>query len=438
MRKLLLTTAATMGATVALAGGAFAQTATTPSTNATVQTTAPNSFNVHLNARINWYAGMEGSSADNQGGYKQDPYQFQGYIRVYPGFDAVAANGLKYGASAEIRMPGHGGGTAGLSPGSTSGEETLYWRRAYGYVGTDQLGTFQFGMVDGTMDTFYVGSFESFNDGAWNGDLPGFVPGSAVPAYPFSDVGAYYTANRVVYLSPTFSGFQFGVAFAPNTSNLWNAQCSVAGSSCNNLSASPESSDLKRWRNLIDFGGEYTGTVGPVGLNFAAAYAASNMVDYNGAPGAPTAPTGSVYEGYSYGDFGGTITIAGFQFGGQIGYGRMNGDWSPQPKGGVNELAFMLGTQYTTGPIVVGASYFKTKYAGGWTEGTTGVARAETDQGIAAGATYSLVPGMAIYLSYLYGLRHQLGYNFYTGATDTPVGNNTHSEAFSVGTVLKW
>ena len=434
MRKLLLTTAATLGATVALAGGAFAQT-TVPTPNP-VATTAPNTLKVRLDARINWYAGVENSSADNRGGYKEDPYQFQGYIRLYPGFDAVAANGMKYGAAGEIRMPGSAHSGAGNSPGSTNGTETLFWRRAYGYVGTDQLGTVDFGMVDGTMDNsaFYVGSFEGFNDGAWNGDLPGFIPGSAQPVYPWQDTGSYYTANRIVYLSPDFSGFKFGIAFAPNTSNLWNANCSVASSTCNSLSSSSSTSDLKRWRNLIDFGAGYTGTFGPVGVQFGGAYAASDMVHYNGG----AAPVGDTYEGISFGDFGGTISYAGFMFGGQIAYGRMNGDWHPQPKGGVNELAFMLGGQYTTGPVVVGASYFKNKYAGGWTEATTGVARSATDQGIAAGGTYSLAPGMAIYVSYLYGQRHQLGYDHYSGDTDTAVGNNTHSQAFSVGTVMKW
>ncbi len=453
MRKLLLGTAAAIGATVGLAGGAFAQTAMPPAPNAgfgvggmgappTTATTAvasgmtaPNSFVVHLNGRINWYAGVEGDSSNGKGGYKSDPYQFQGYIRLYPGFDAVAANGLQYGVVAEIRMPGAGGGGghAGASPGSTSSAETLFWRRAYGYVGTAQVGTFRFGMGDGPMDLFQTGTFEGFNDGAWNGDVPGFVAGATAPVYPFSDVGAYYTADRIVYMSPSFAGFQFGAAFAPNTNNLWNGNCSTASSGCNSLSASPSTSDLTRWRNMVDLGGQYGGTFGPVGVAFGGAYVASSMVNYDGG----AAPVGKTYEGYSFGDFGGTLSFAGFTVGGNIGYGRMNGDYSVQPKGGQNELAFMLGTQYTTGPIVVGGSYFKTKYAGGWTEATTTVARAETDQGIAVGGTYAVAPGMALYLSYLYGLRHQIGYDFYTG-TPGVAGNNTQSQAFALGTVMKW
>ena len=126
MRKFLLTTAAALGAAVALAGVAQAQsmgpvapTFTYPV--APAQKGGPNSFQVHLDGRINWYAGVTGSSVDNATvGFtdtgepitnKLNSYDFTGYIRLYPGFDAVAANGLKYGVAAEIRMPGAGGGT---------------------------------------------------------------------------------------------------------------------------------------------------------------------------------------------------------------------------------------------------------------------------------------------------------------------------------------
>ncbi|HTU53332.1 MAG TPA: porin [Acetobacteraceae bacterium] len=439
MRKLLLTTAAVLGGTVAIATGAMAQTAA--STSAIVGTTAPNSFKVHLDGRINWYAGVESSSADNQFGYKSDPYQFQGYIRLYPGFDAVAANGLKYGVASEIRMPGATFSGASTSPGSTSGKETLYWFQAWGYVGTDELGTLSFGMQNGPTTNFETGTFEGFNDGAWNGDVPGFIPGDAYPDFPFSDVGPLQTGNKIVYMSPTWAGFQFGLSFEPNTDNLWNAQCSVAGSTCNNLSASPDYLDQDRFRNLLDVGAQYTGTFGPVGVQVGGGWVGSQNVNYNGlgTAASPTvAPAGTEYNGLSVGQVGATVTFAGFTVGGNLTYGNQDGVYALQPRGGVNEIAWMGGVQYGIGPWIVGASYFRTNFAGGWTSATVGVARTETDQGIAAGATYTLTPGLAVYLSYLYGQRHQLGYDFYTSDTGTPTGNNTRAQVFALGTVLKW
>ena len=453
MRKLLLSTVAVLGATVGIAGMAYAQTASSttyepnaaygvgglgaPPTSTVTPTTGiapPGSFVVHLNGRINWYAGVEGSSADQSDGFKTDPYQFQGYIRLYPGFDAVAANGLQYGVVSEIRMPGSTHFGASISPGSTSGTDTLYWFQAYGYAGTAQLGTVSFGMQNGPTTNFETGTFEGFNDGAWNGDVPGFIPGSAYAEYPFSDTGPLQTGDKIVYMSPSFSGLQFGFAFEPNTSNLWNAQCSVAGSTCNNLAASPIVADQARWRNMLDVGAQYTGTFSGVGIQVGGGWVGANKVNYDGG----VAPPGTSFNNLSVGQVGATITFAGFTVGGNFSYGDQDGIYALQPKGGVNEVAWLAGAQYGAGPYVVGASYFRNNFAGGWTDATTGVARTETDQGIAAGATYEVAPGFALYLSYLYGLRHQLGYDFYTGDTDTPVGNNTHAQVFAIGSVLKW
>ncbi len=52
MRKLLLATAATIGASMGLMAVAQAE-----------KTAAPGSVTVRLNGRVNWYAGIEGSSS---------------------------------------------------------------------------------------------------------------------------------------------------------------------------------------------------------------------------------------------------------------------------------------------------------------------------------------------------------------------------------------
>ncbi len=464
MRKLLLTTVTAIGATMGIVGGAYAQTTAAPaplngasgvsglgappptaSMSSASGMVAPNSFVVHLNGRINWYAGVEGSSLDNIDGFKSDPYQFQGYIRLYPGFDAVAANGMQYGVVSEIRMPGATHTGAGTSPGSTSSAETLYWFQAYGYVGTADLGTFSFGMQNGPTANFETGTFEGFNDGAWNGDVPGFVPGNAAPVYPFSDVGPLQTGDKIVYMSPSWSGFQFGLSFEPNSNNLWNGNCSngaaTTGSplmaACNSTSAAPLPGANARLRNMIDIGAQYTGTFGPVGVQVGGGWVYSGKVNYDG----PPTPLNLNYYGLGVGQVGATITVANFTFGGNFSYGQQNGLYTPLIQGGVNEVAWMLGAQYGVGPWVVGGSYFRTNYAGNWLP-DSGVARTATDQGIAAGGTYEVAPGFALYLSYLYGLRHQIGQDFATGdpntAADPGVGNNVSSQVFALGTVMKW
>ena len=61
----------------------------------------------------------------------------------------------------------------------------------------------------------------------------------------------------------------------------------------------------------------------------------------------------------------------------------------------------------------------------------------ETDTGLAAGGTFSVAPGLSFYLSYLYGQRHQLGFNFNTDEPGT-ANNNVNGQVFALGTVLKW
>lgn len=449
MRKVLLTTAAVLGAAMGLAGVANAQ-ALYPSpppgvsgpTAGTIHSTpqpvgsigitqgmqAPNSFVVHLNGRINWYAGVEGSSANQVDGNKMDPFSFQGYIRLYPGFNATAANGLKYGVVAEIRNPGSGYFT-GPGPSGNSARNTLFWRRAYGYVGTDELGTLRFGQGDGPMTIFQVGTFEGFNDGAWNGDAPGFAPGVTFPVFPFTDVGNLYTSNKLVYLSPDFSGFHFGVGFEPNTSVLVNTpSCDVASAVCNATAATDL--PINRRRNTIDVGGEYTGTFSGVGIDIGASYIASEHVSN----------PGPKLFGLSYAQMGATLSYAGFSVGGNVNWGMQNGDYSTLLMDGQrHQFAWLVGGQYETGPVVVGASYFQTQFAGNSdpADPFSTVARTENDVGVAAGATYQLVPGMELFASYLYGERHQAGWDFNAGAPG-PGGNNTHVNVFALGTQLTW
>jgi len=144
------------------------------------------------------------------------------YIRLYPGFDGMAANGLRYGVSAEIRQDAgastaanqvngaSGGGAAGSISTQNQKRSFLYWRRAYGYIAGDSWGTLRFGSGDGPSGLYMTGNFENFNDSGWNGDLPSFFVNA--PAWPFADVGSVYTTNKIVYLSPAWAGFEVGAS----------------------------------------------------------------------------------------------------------------------------------------------------------------------------------------------------------------------------------
>ena len=142
------------------------------------------------------------------------------FSRLYPSFDAVAANGLKYGAFLEIRQDNGAGAGGGVGPsvsGSVQTRGNLYFRRETSYIGTDQFGFLRFGATDQPTSLMLTGNFENFDDGGWNGD-PNLITGNAQVAWPYEDVGNLYTTTKIVYMSPKFFDLvDFGVSFEPGT-----------------------------------------------------------------------------------------------------------------------------------------------------------------------------------------------------------------------------
>ena len=419
MRKLLLATAATVAASMGLVAAAQAQTA------------APGSVTVRLNGRVNWYAGIEGSSLDNNSstGVKTATVNFLGYLRLFPGFDGVAANGLHYGAASEIRING----------GQSAGDETLFVHQAYGYFGLPKLGQISFGQENGPVVLFETGTFEGFNDGGWWGDLPAVVPGNAEPVYPFVDNGGLsQETNKVVYLSPTIAGFQFAVGFEPNH---------TAENSTDAPTSTPNPINGGMPRNLIDVGGQYTQTFGPVGLQIGADYITAGTVAYTG-EATPDTVTG--YKDLNMVSGGATVTIAGVTVGGNVVYGAFNQvsgyDFQLEPDGGKAALGTLFGAQYTIGPVVVGGSVYRFQTTGDIPQGTEagGIITAagltpgqQVNNGLALGGTYTLVPGVSLFVDYDYGWRKQGGLDF--SNLDAGTNNNyVQAQLFGVGTQIQW
>jgi len=159
IHKLLLATVAVLGGLTGAAAVADAQLLSDTSGQATVDTAgqtaspAPGTITVRLNGRFRAYAAYT-TDRDTDVNGKQVVYAFGNYARLFPGFDGVAANGLKYGASLEIRQDNGGadartgGGALGSISGRNQFRSTLYFRREFGYVGVDQFGTVRVGSTD--------------------------------------------------------------------------------------------------------------------------------------------------------------------------------------------------------------------------------------------------------------------------------------------------
>ena len=192
----------------------------------------------------------------------------------------------------------------------------------------------------------------------------------------------------------------------------------------------------------------------PVGLAATAAYTGSGRVQDDGVAGSTTNPKRARLEDLSLGDFGLAVTYGGLTVGGNYQVGRYNvagggGYGGLLAKGQPDSSAFVVGASYTIGPVIVGAHYLRSFSMGdqatATNRSTTGVAYTGTatggqrmEQGFAAGGTYSLAPGVAIYLSYDWSERKQNGFNFITGASNNVGGNKIDASAVAVGTSFAW
>ena len=482
MRKVLLATAAIIGATVGTMGLASAQVETLQGTVATpgnggsyaygdnnymggtmakgpVANPTPGTMVIHLGVRLDVGVAASWSSIDEAGGTtKLNPVQILEYMRIYPGVDAMAANGLRYGAAVELRQnygaasAGTGGaGVNGTSPWLSS--QTVFVRRAFAYVAADNFGIVRLGEMDGLMGTFdeggaTTGVFLSPSGTIVGGNLQSTNVGNAWMAPYFgAQSGAEYGAAKIVYLTPSFYGFDFGLEFAPSQSNgyaidsgsnpvnaaIGTSGCvsgSLGGVNCPNASA--VAGGAAAYTNFAEFGARYQNTFGPVAVLGYGTYVHSGVIQNS---------TGlTPFKGLDFFQFGANVTFAGVSIFGNVLHGTVNGDYGVNAVGAAKSTGFGTGAKYAFGPFTVGALYSQLD-----DQGFAGPLVGKTQRHawvFATAATYTPAPGLTFYLDYDYGQQHQGAYNFATGAAGAAAGSNLHNnvtaQGVMLGTVVKW
>ena len=421
MRKLLLATSALLGASVGIASMANAGTLSPNAPNP-----APGSITVTLNALVEAFAigGTDSGSNGGPSGVKRQNYAVASYARLYPSFDGVLANGLKYGGSLEIRQYG---GTTGLTGNGTTAPSTFFAQREFIYVGADKFGKISLGTPVQPSELFQTGNEVGFNTGGWDGDLPGFFNGGGLK-YMIDDDND--RNEKAVYVSPQVAGFDFGVSFEPDSST------NNFGGGDSRTSSAPVSSgniQIGKRRNTVDGALRYQGAFGPVGFkaNVAASY--GGVVRAN--DGSPSNRNFTLYGG------GLAATLGGFELGGHIDSGVFGDDLGTIQRGATGTTAYIAGGQYTFGPFVVGANYyaydsgeFKAIPAAAGVGGSGGGLHG---YGVAAGGTYTLAPGASVFLEYLFGEQHANNIDI-TSETSSNIHNRVRSQAFGIGSAFKW
>jgi outer membrane protein OmpU len=442
MRKLLLASSALLGASFGIVGSGYAGTLTP-----NAQNPAPGSITVTLNALVETFvfdSTDSGTQPENNGGNKTATYGVASYTRLYPSFDGKLANGIKYGASVEFRQyQGYGTNLGGPNdPG------TIYVQRSFLYVGADQFGKLEFGTPVQPSELFQTGNPANFNTGGWDGDLPGVFR----TGLPYFIDDSNDRAEKAVYVSPQFSGFDFGVSFEPNNfGNDFGSAVTRVSSAASTPIVDPttgiitgytDAPQLGHRRDTVDGAARYQGTFGSIGFKANVAGSFGGAVKSNTGPSYYFDNTGTVqfttgvpqYKNFSLLGGGISATFGGLELDGHIDWGKFGPGLSSLQTGGGHTTAYVTGASYTLGPWIWGASYYG--FDSGYTQSTPG-AGALHGYGLAAGGTYTLAPGASVFLEYLYGHQRANGYDLYTNSAGT-TGNNTRSQAFGIGTAFKW
>jgi hypothetical protein len=430
---------------------------------------APGTIVIRLNGRVEADVSSNYTSLDRglnangtPNGYKVNPVGISSYFRLYPGFDGVAANGLRYGATAELRE-NFGAATTGTtnggsigaatSPSANSSAQTIFVRRSFAYLASDQAGLVRLGQGDGVLGLFDDCIFTSQCWDAGQGVLDGggsqqTAPSGAVPPFVWLSLsGAEYGNNKIVYLSPQFYGFDFGVQYAPNEGNsfsnatgatsIGSTTCNQAGPNCINVSAG---NDPTRWINQVGVGLRYQRNFGSVDFKSYGFYETAGKEDLTTGAFVAPSPTASLtslrYDNLSFYKAG--VAVTTFDVTAAVDYigGAVNGALAERPTGGVSQNAVTAGLTYAKGPWTLGATWGVIDSQGD--ARLTGISQRHEYE-VAFGGNYKLAPGIQLVAEYQYAHRHQGGFDFASGAPGVDgTTRDAQYQGLTLGTVLTW
>jgi hypothetical protein len=493
MRKLLLATTATLSGFMGLATIANAQVKLNDGTTVTTQFTpgggmgsqqpAPGNIVFHFNGRYGFYAGAyfdQGANSNSStnvatgsvtGGEKLGNIGTGGSIRLYPGFDGVAANGLRYGAYLELRddqkptnvFTAGSNSTGVLNGGATTNpdvaartRDVFYAYQDWGYIGMPETGTVRVGMMFPSNGMLLTGTMENFNDGGWHGSQS--LQSLQSITWPLVNNGISLAQDSIQYLSPQLAGFDFSATYAPDAAggNPWSGCTlggapggtgSVAGTGCDRLTSTSDPNSFARRTQWLDAAVRYRGTFGPVGLAASAGYIYAGAMKHSTTVGQTTFNT---YHDISEYLFGAQASYAGFLIGGHYEGGKGGWQQTLQPVGGKDLSTWISGVTYTVGAATFGAQYLYSHSANG-EQATTG---ARTQQGPYVGAQYILAPGLLTYVGYQYAAVKETGFNLVNGSANTApagvsttafqqsaayhTGDQTKSQIVAFGAIFSW
>ncbi len=421
MRKILLGTTAVCGA--ALLGATHAQAQTAP----TLRIGGYFEFNVGYidDTQDRGVTVGAGTAPSPFFTTNRDKWDFrQGDTEIQLFVTGKAANGLSYGFTIELQLDGAdtvGAGTA------------LDTDEAYAFVSSPTLGTIRLGDEDSAASLLQTRLPTIVGMGPDN-MIDEFIANAADGTrYLISGINDGSDATKIIYLSPQFFGFDFGVSFAPNgregesfRSTTATAAAAPTGVAANGQFLQRDPNDSLR--NEISGAIRYRGTFSNIGV--AASFGAMR------ADAQEVASTAVQLQDVTAYHLGLQLSGFGLTVGGEYNWGKYSGGSvgrAALAQGLGNSSNWAVGVTYTMGALSFGAFY------GEATRDAFG-ANPDREQKVwGIGLAYNLAPGWDVVANY----SQQEDSNIYTSAANpttlAPAGNrygqrNRDIDIFIVGT----
>jgi len=398
MRKLLLGTTAVVGAALMSVGVAQAQQAPSVRIGGFMffQGIYAND-DADRGAASSAAAAFPGTGLGAVGGGRvsRQRFDFKNEVEVHVLVTGKAANGLSYGAVIELQNDNIGAGAG----------SAVDLDEAYGFVSSPTLGTLRFGEEDSAASIMQVrvptiagmGPDGDWDDAIASANRSGFAPSILTGINDGND------ATKIVYLSPQFFGFDFGVSYAPNSGegerpwqqrgafDTFQAGTTAAGAAFPGIAPAAFQRDRTTLTNEIAGALRYRGSFGGVGV--AAGFGAMRA-DAPEATATGLATSGRDITAYTAGL---NLTAFGFTVGGEYTFGNYSGNSVGRAglaRGLDSSSHYVLGVTYTAGPVSLGA-YF------GEGEQDSGPGLADREQRIwGIGTAYTLAPGLDLVAQY--------------------------------------
>jgi hypothetical protein len=388
MRKILLGTTAVAGAALFAASTAQAQQAPTVRVGGYLQTTV-SIVDDDLDK-----AGGVPTGVNGFGTRARSSTDFRNEVEIHVFVTGKAANGLSYGAVVEIQNDNVGAGSG----------SALDLDEAYVFVSSPTLGTLRFGEEDSAASIMQVRApvITGFAaDGAWDVGILGVANGTGGNPNILTGINDGNDATKIIYLSPQFAGFDFGLSYAPNAGEgdraFFGRAVDTLGAGATAIAPSVTQRDATGLENEISAALRYRGTFGGVGIaagfGYMQADAQSNSV--NALTGAVSAVT-TLQDVTAY-TVGLNLSAFGLTVGGEYTWGKYGGasvGRTAISQGRDDSSHYLLGATYTAGAFSVGAYYGAGKQ-------DNGGALADREQtGFGIGAVYTVAPGLEIFANY--------------------------------------